>query len=217
MNSNRFKDAYQKLVLKLKERSRLGGIMGLMHWDQEVIMPKGSVEARAKQMAALAGVLHEKSIDPEFGRLIDKLINAGRSEFTKVEWCNISEAKRDFDMDTKVPKELIQELAELSSLGHQVWAKAREDNHFSDFAPTLERLVDLKIKWAGYAHPDMDPYDANLDKYERGMTAERVAPMFDKLKYELINLIRSINDSGKKIDAKFYKQELNIIKDLIRK
>ena len=44
------KDVYQKLVLKLEERSRLGGIMGIMHWDQEVIMPKGSADARAKQI-----------------------------------------------------------------------------------------------------------------------------------------------------------------------
>ena len=143
MNTNFTNDIYQKLVLKLEERSRLVGVMGLMHWDQEVIMPKGSVEARAKQMAALARIIHEKSIDPDYGTLIDKLINSGRSEFSKVEWCNISEAKRDFDLETKVPIELIQELAELSSLGHQIWAKAREDNSFSDFAPTLERLIEL--------------------------------------------------------------------------
>ena len=30
-----------------------------------------------------------------------------------VEWCNISEAKRDFDLDTKIPKELIQELTKV--------------------------------------------------------------------------------------------------------
>ena len=54
---------YQKLTQKLEEISRLGGIMGILHWDQEVIMPSGAAESRAKQLGALAGIIHEKSTD----------------------------------------------------------------------------------------------------------------------------------------------------------
>ena len=63
---------YQKLVERLEESSRLGGIMGILHWDQEVIMPDGAAESRAKQMGVLAGILHEKSTDPETGKLLDQ-------------------------------------------------------------------------------------------------------------------------------------------------
>ena len=73
MSSNSIREDYRQLVLRLEERSRLGGVMGVMRWDQEVIMPKGAAVARSKQIAALAGVLHEKSVDPEFGNLIDRL------------------------------------------------------------------------------------------------------------------------------------------------
>lgn len=203
MVSNDIRDVYRQLVLKLEERSRLGGVMGVLHWDQEVIMPVGAGSARAKQMAALAGVLHEKSINPRIGHLIKKLILSGTDEFTEVEWCNIREAKREFDLETKIPKELVQEIAELGSRGHQVWAKAREENRFEDFAPILERFIVLKTKWAEYAFPDLAPYDANLDIYERGMTMERLTPIFDRLKSELIPLIHSINNCGNKPDASF--------------
>ena len=64
---------YQKLTQKLEEISRLGGIMGILHWDQEVIMPSGAAESRAKQMGALAGIIHEKSTDPEIGSLLEKI------------------------------------------------------------------------------------------------------------------------------------------------
>lgn len=212
MNPNSIRDTYRELVLKLEERSRLGGIMGVMHWDQEVIMPKGAADARAKQMAALAGVLHEKSINQELGTLIYKLIKIGMGEFTKAEWCNINEAKREFDLETKIPKDLIQKLAELSSHGHRVWAKAREENRFEDFAPILERLIDLKIKWAGYVFPELEPYDANLDIYERGMRVERLVPIFDKIKYELIPLIRSLNNSDEKPDTSFLEGNFSIDK-----
>ena len=122
MSSHECRDFYQKLIVKLEERSRLEGVMGIMHWDQEVIMPSGATEARSKQMAALAGVVHEKSIDPEFGDLINKINNFKIKGFTDVEQCNLNEAKRIFDLETKIPKVLVQEIAELSSSGHHIWA-----------------------------------------------------------------------------------------------
>ena len=203
MTSNKIRNMYEKLVLNLEELSRLCGIMGIMHWDQEVIMPKGAGDSRAKQMAALAGIIHEKSINQDMGYLSDKLIAAGKNAFSEAEWCNIKEAKRDFDLKTKIPKGLIQELAELSSRGHQVWAIARQENRFVDFAPVLERLIDLKIKWASFAFPNLEAYDANLDIYERGIRMERITPIFDKLKCDLIPLIRSINNSEVKPDTSF--------------
>jgi len=110
VNSKKIKNVYEQLVIKLEERSRLGGVMATMHWDQEVVMPKAAAENRSKQMAALAGVLHEKSVDVEFGRLIDKLVDVDINNFTEIEQCNIYEAKREYELETKIPKELIQEL-----------------------------------------------------------------------------------------------------------
>ena len=81
MNIKKIKNVYEQLVIKLEERSRLGGVMATMHWDQEVVMPKAAAENRSKQMAALAGVLHEKSVDVEIGRLIDELYDAGINNF----------------------------------------------------------------------------------------------------------------------------------------
>ena len=212
MPSDDIKDIYRQLVRKLEERCRLGGVMGVMHWDQEVIMPHGGAESRAMQMAALAGVLHEKSVDPFLGDLISKLINLEPDEFTGVEWCNIREAKREFDLETKIPKELVQEIAELGSRGHQVWAKAREENRFEDFAPILERFIILKSKWAEHAFPEIEPYDANLDIYERGMTMDRLSPIFENLKNELIPFIRSIKNSGMKPDDSFLEGDFPIDK-----
>ncbi len=68
-----YKNLYQQLVHRLEERSRLGGVMSIMHWDEEVIMPEGAADARAKQMSALAGVLHEKSTHPALSDLLNGL------------------------------------------------------------------------------------------------------------------------------------------------
>ena len=206
MNSKAIRETYKQLVSKLEERSRLEGVMATMHWDQEVIMPKGASDNRSKQMATLAGVLHEKSIDSDFGGLIDKLVNADPAIFTEIERSNINEAKRVHELETKIPKKLIQEIAELSSRGHQVWAKAREENKFEDFSPTLEQLIFLKKKWAEFAFPNLDPYDANIDIFERGMRIESLTPIFDELKKELIPLIAAIKNSSFDPNTDFLKR-----------
>ncbi len=187
-------DLYAQLTERLEEISRLGGVMGTLHWDQEVVMPPGSAEARARQMAALAGVLHEKTTDPKLGEWLKTLHAQGPNGFDPHQWCNIREAKRDFDLETRVPKKLVQELAELSSRGHAIWAQARKDNRFSDFAPTLKRFVALKTEWAQHAHPDLSTYDANIDIYERGTTQADITPIFDAVKARLIPLIQKIAD-----------------------
>ena len=212
MNSNVISDDYNKLVIKLEEISRLEGIMATMHWDQEVIMPKASAENRSKQIATLAGILHEKSIDIELGRLIDKLVNSNVSSYTKIQQCNIYEAKRDYELETKIPKKLVQQIAELGSRGHQIWTKAREENKYENFSPTLERLIFLKKKWAEFAFPDLDPYDANIDIFERGMRMEYITPIFDKIKKKLIPLIENIGKSSNSPDAGFLEGDFSIAK-----
>ena len=71
--TTKVKNAYSDLVDKLEEISRLGGVMSTLHWDQEVIMPSGAAESRAKQISALAGVIHERSTDPQLGECLSAL------------------------------------------------------------------------------------------------------------------------------------------------
>jgi carboxypeptidase Taq len=65
--------------------------------------------------------------------------------------------KKDYDEATCLPSELVGEMAEASALAHQVWAKARANNDFKAFAPSLERIMDLMRREAeafGYEeHP----------------------------------------------------------------
>ncbi len=207
-----FKDTYFTLISRLKENSRLGGIMGILHWDQEVIMPTGASESRAQQIGTLAGIMHEKTTHPEVGKLLDKLSLTDENGFTPSEWANIREARREFDMATQIPQKLVSQIAELSSRAHHVWVKARSENKFSDFAPVLKQLVALKIQWAGYVLPAMHPYDANIDAYERGTTQKDITPIFDKLKAELIPLIKSIQESNYRPDARFLSGQFPIDK-----
>jgi len=197
------REHYDSLVTQLEEISRLGHVMGLLHWDQEVIMPQGGAESRAGQLATLAGIFHEKTTAPVLGDWLDQLESCPEAHFNTHEWCNIQEARREYDRETKVPKDLVQEIAELGSKGHHIWVQARKDNKFSDFAGVLTRLIELKKQWAHCVDPDQHPYDVNMDVYERGFTMAQADPLFDRLKSELIPLIKSIQESSYQPDCAF--------------
>ncbi|MCG8605374.1 carboxypeptidase M32, partial [bacterium] len=201
---------YQKLARKFEELGQLEQIMGILHWDQEVIMPPGATQARAGQIASLAGVAHEKRTDPHIGELLDQLESGSLNNLDPYERCNIREIRRTYDRETKIPMELVQEMAELGSKGHHIWAKAREENKYSDFAPVLERLIELQKQWAHHVEPNKPPYDVLMDVFERGLTVEQVDPIFELLKAELIPLIRAIQESDYQPDTSFLQGKFSV-------
>ncbi|PTN10342.1 carboxypeptidase M32 [Nitrosomonas aestuarii] len=197
MNKN-----YQNLVEKLEEISRLNGVLSTIAWDQEVMMPSGAAHARAKQIGALSGVIHARMTDPFLGECLEQLQDQ-TEHFNAIEQCNIEEARRNYDLMTKIPRQLVQALAELGSHGHAVWVQARQENKFSDFAPVIKEFLKLKKEWAACAFPDMSAYDANIDLFERGTTTAEITVIFDQLKAALIPLIHRIEQHSYHPDTSF--------------
>lgn len=194
---------YQRLVQKLEEITHLNGAMSTLGWDQEVMMPAGASDARAKQIAALAGVIHERMTDAELGDCLNELKEGAFTSLSEVERCNIREALRGYELETKVPKRLVQELAELGSRGHGIWVAARQENQFAAFAPVLKRFLALKTEWAQCVSPELSIYDANIDLFERGTTMDRITPVFERLKEELIPLIHAVQNHAYQPDTSF--------------
>jgi carboxypeptidase Taq len=160
---------YKALVDKVKDIERLSGIRGLLEWDGQVMMSEGSFPARTDMVSSLTGVIYEKQIDPELGKLLDELSQTDLSGLSSYERANIRDAKRDYDMTVKKSKEMSMKLSELQGKAYPIWVKARQDSDFPHFAPVLSELVALKKETAAVTHPQLSAYDANIDEFERGM------------------------------------------------
>ena len=202
---------YQNLVERLEEISHLNGVMSTMGWDQEVMMPTGAAHARARQISALAGVIHERMTDPALGDCLEALQEQSNLVHA-IEQCNIREARRQYDLMTRVPKPLVKALAEQGSRGQATWVQARQENRFQDFAPVIQSFLMLKKEWADCVFPELSPYDANLDLFERGTTTAEISAIFEQLKSALIPLIDTVRDSGYQPNTNFLKGSFAIDK-----
>lgn len=202
--------AYEQLSAMLKELNALGGISGLLGWDEMVMMPAGAADSRGAQKAALAGVLHDKKTDPKIGELLAVLRAAPAGALDEVQAAVVRDAHRDYVKETALPKELTQREAKLDSDAYVAWVKARQANDFSIFAPLLEQWVELCKEKARLIDPTKPAYDVLLDDYEKGMTSARLDEVFGQVRDGLVPLIAAIKSRGRPLSAEWIQGDYDL-------
>lgn len=187
--------AYAELITLSRERSVLGSSLGILQWDAEIIMPRNGVKHRGDQMALLAGLVHDRGTNPRIGELLSEIEGTPLvSDPDSVEAVNVRELRRDFDRETKLPRELVEELSRVSAHSHQAWAQARDKDEFKLFEPWLDKTFALAREKADAMGYEGVRYDALLDDYEPLMTTERVSALFAELGPQLIPIVESLRD-----------------------
>src|SRR6056297_2323993 len=185
-------DAYAELESRVERLTNINAGAGVLRWDQEVMMPEGGTPARAKQLSTLSSISHEELTDPEVGELLDELEAADLEEERAAV---VREIRRKYDRATSVPTELVEEISETTANAHPIWTEAREEDDFETFAPTLEKLVELKREYAEHIDPDADPYEVLFAEYEPYLDIETADRVLTRLKEELVPLIDEVADS----------------------
>jgi len=205
---------YDQLINKHKETNSFGATISLLHWDQEVMMPKKGIDFRADQISLTSRMHHEMSTDPA----IDDLLVACESDsdlvgdVTSETAANLREIRHRYERATKLPTSLVEEEAMLASRGQNAWAEARKNNDFSEFSPWLEKIVTLlqrKAECYGWAEGG-EPWDALAEDYEPGCTAASVSEVFTPLRKRLQTLLDKIMGSDTKPSNAFNEISLPI-------
>src|SRR5438067_7660958 len=180
--------AYRELITLLKEVALFGSIGGLLGWDERVQMPAKGAEHRSNQSSLLARKVHEQFTSPGIGKLLGELEGSGLMRDGDMA-ANVREVRRQYDRATKLPAALVEEMAKTEVLAQQAWAVARRKNDFPAFAPWLEKWVTLKRQQANcYGHTG-HIYNALLEDFEPGETAENLSNVFEGLRGPLVELI----------------------------
>jgi carboxypeptidase Taq len=182
--------SYSPFEARMHELYDLGGVAGLVGWDQQVMMPPKAAALRANQSAALAALLHERIVDPAFGEAIDEAEST--PDLGPAQAASLREARRARDRSVRLPASLVRELAVAQAEGFEIWKHARPARDFAMFRPALERLVSLKQQEADAIGHEGERYDALLDEYEPGMRLARLEPLLHRLRDALVPLVGAV-------------------------
>jgi carboxypeptidase Taq len=191
--------AYSELCTRAREAATVSSIGSLLGWDQETYMPEAAADHRAQQLAFIAQLAHAKSTDPRIGELLSACEADAELLQDADAAANIREMRRAYDRATRLPSQLVADLARETSKAQQVWKDARQKSDFKRFIPALECVMDLtRQKARCYGTPEGgELYDALLDEYEPGMRAATVESIFTPLRQRLAALVSDLNSRGR--------------------
>jgi len=167
--------ALHRLTARFARIAVLGEAQAMLHWDASAMMPPGGAAARGEQLATLAGLSHELLTAPEAAEDLGAATAEGEWEVE-----NLALMRRAHARATALPTRLVEATARANSACEKVWRQAKARSDFAMVRPYLEEVVRLQRETAQAlgAALAMDPYDALMDGYQRGVTAADVEPVF---------------------------------------
>lgn len=173
--------AYTTLSGHFARIAAMSNAIGILHWDNDTMMPKGAAATRAESLALLRVLQHEMSVDPAIG---DWLAQAeGHDGLSEWERANLREMRRVWTIETALPSDLVEASAKATLSCEMAWRQARADSDFPALLPHLAEVLRLQRE-AGAAKGEklgLSVYDALLNDYEPGGRAVRIDALFDDL------------------------------------
>ncbi len=185
--------AYTELEARKKRVSAINNALGILHWDQQTMMPDGAAPARASVLAELSVMVHELETGNELSDLLDEAESdtAGLDDWQRA---NLREMRHQFVHANAVPADLVEKLVTAASEAHMCWRVARPDNDFASLAPKLDSLFQLKREEAAIKAEVMGvtPYEAMLDQFDPGRREPQLDRIFADLEDFLPDFLQQV-------------------------
>ena len=124
-------DTWSAFEARMNELSDLGGVMGLLGWDEQTMCPPGGRGARAHHGATIATIAHQRVVDPAYGEAIEAA--GALPDLTVAQQAMVREARRSRDKATKLPESFVRAMAEQRSATNQAGSMHEGQNR----SPTI--------------------------------------------------------------------------------
>ncbi len=165
----------------------------LLEWDQATYMPAGGGPARARQIALLEGLAHERLTDPDLGRLLDDLGPYESSlPYDSDDASLIRIVRRQYEMAARVPTGFVTAAHEHFANTFQAWSAARPANDFRAVQPFLEKSLELSRRFAGFFPDHEHVADPLIAHEDYGLTVATLRPLLAGLRQRLVPLLQAI-------------------------
>ena len=116
---------YNNLIGYVKRTEALAHGSSLISWDQETMMPKGSVSQRADCLAAIESEIHNRRSNLKIADLLSKI---DIEKLSKEEKANYHHINKSYERSSKIPNDLATEITRICSLSQMSWVEARKNN-----------------------------------------------------------------------------------------
>ncbi len=195
------KNAFGELESYLEQAMAFQTALVLLEWDNETLAPEQAGSYTARVQGTLSAAYQKIMTDQRVQELIRQ---CSHESLTEVQQAIVREAKEEQEQLSCIPPEEYRKYQELTAESARIWSKAKKDQDFGAFAPTLEQVIAYQKKFASYrAKEGQKLYDVMLDTYEKGFDMEKLDEFFGILKKELVPFLQKVMESKVQIDDDF--------------
>ena len=191
--------ALERLAAYEKQAFAYNHASGVLYYDGATVAPKGSADVRADTLGELSRMSYILTTAPETVEMLQTLVQA-RDRLDPVTARKVSELWRDYEQTHRIPQEEFVAYQQLVSKADAVWHEAKERSDYALFEPYLQRIFDSCRRLAGCRQPEKDPYDAQLDQFERGLTRDTCDRFFAALRRDLVPLIEQVQAHADRVN-----------------
>lgn len=185
---------YGQLKPYLERAMAMQTALILFEWDNETLAPEQAGKYTAKVQGILSQTYQEIMTGQEVRELLEKC--RGEKDLSEAEQAIVREAWEELYRLERIPPQEYRAYQELTAESARIWAKAKKEQDFAAFAPTLEKIISYQKKFAEYQAKDGQRlYDVMLDNYEKGFSIEKLDEFFGLLKKELVPFLKKVTES----------------------
>lgn len=190
---------YKKLLTHFEKIANLNSLLGIIHWDYEVNMPKKSAHTRQKEITTLSSTVHALLISEH----TTKLLSDAEEDLPLLdEWQkrNLYLIKKQLLHATCISPELEARHTAAVSQCEFMWREARKNNDFHSFEPYLSKVISLTKEIAQIKSDrfGLSTYDILIDQYDPDRKSEEIKSVFNVLKQEIPKLLAQIKSQQKR-------------------
>jgi carboxypeptidase Taq len=187
------KSKLQELKTLLLEADDLKSAANMLVWDQSTYMPPGGGPARARQLATLERLAHEKFTSSQIGRLLEQLRPYEEGlPYESDEASLIRVTRREYERKVKVPADFVGRFSAHTAETYDAWTTAKPANDWARVMPYLEKTLDLSREYAGYFPGSEHIADPLIDRYDFGLKASSLRALFAELRAQLVPLVQAV-------------------------
>lgn len=207
---------YEELKGYMDRAMAIKTAMTLFEWDNETLAPKEAGELTSQVIGTLSGEYFQIITDKRVGELLRQCgelseeggesgqTQAPAAGLTPAEAANVRELSLELDKIKSIPQEEYQEYARLTAGATVCWARAKREQDFDAFAPSLKRIIGYQKRFAGLRTEHGEKrYDVMLNDFEPGFSMEQLDKFFGLLKRELVPFLKKVMTEGRQIDDGF--------------
>lgn len=187
-------NCFNKLQEYLKNVEFLSYTVSMLRWEMDTVAPKSSFDYLIEVSTKYELESFKLTTSDVYIKLIEDVLQSKEYQnLNDMQKAYIETLKKQYYELKNVPQDFYEEYSSLRNKSLNAWVEAKEKNDYQIFKPYLKDIIEKTKILYKYMYPKAENlYDCMLNDYESNMKSEQIDNLFEKLKVQIIPIIKNL-------------------------